>query len=114
MMRIYLAPAKLDDAVAFYERLLGEKCELRFKYSEAGLELASIGSVLLVAGSEDRLAAFRQTQATFLVDSIDDFRSWLLESGAEILDEPKKVPTGRNMRARHPDGAVVEYVEHAG
>lgn len=113
LMRIYLAPAQLDYGVAFYEAVFGEKCDLRFKYTEAGLELAGIGPVLLVAGPEDGLAAFRQTQATFLVDSIDDFRSWLLEHGAVILDEPKKVPTGRNMRAQHPDGAIIEYVELA-
>ena len=55
---------------------------------------------------------FRQTQATFLVDSIEDFKSWLLGTGAVILEEPKKVPTGRNMRVRHPDGTIIEYVEH--
>lgn len=113
LMRIYLASAQLDDGVTFYEAVFGEKCGLRFEYIEAGLELAGIGPMLLVAGPEDRVAAFRQTQATFLVDSIDDFRNWLLEHGAVILDEPKKVPTGRNMRARHPDGAIIEYVELA-
>lgn len=53
-----------------------------------------------------------QTQITFLVDSIDDFRNWLLGAGAVVLEEPKKVPTGRNMRVRHPDGTIIEYVEH--
>ncbi len=111
--RIYLAPSDLDKAVAFYEKLFGERCDMHFKYAEAGLELASIGSVLLIAGTEDRLRTFRQTKATFLVDSLDEFRIWLLEAGAVILDEPKGVPTGRNIRVRHPDGAVIEYVEHA-
>jgi predicted enzyme related to lactoylglutathione lyase len=112
-LRIYLAQDKLDSTVAFYEGLFGARCNMRFKYSGAGLELASIGPVLLVAGPEDRLSAFGHTQATFLVDSLDEFRRWLTESGSEILDEPKKVPTGRNMRASHPDGTIVEYVEHA-
>ncbi len=50
LTRIYLAPSGLDKAVAFYEKLFCVKCDLRFKYVEAGLELASIESVLLIAG----------------------------------------------------------------
>ena len=112
MTRIYLVPANLDGAVAFYETLLGVKCDLRFEYAEAGLELAGIGPMLLIAGSEEKLHSFRQTQATIIVDSIEDFRNWLQEAGAVILEEPKNVPTGRNMRVRHPDGTIIEYVEH--
>ena len=63
--------------------------------------------------SEEKLHSFKSTRATFLVDSIDDFRNWLLNVGAVILEEPKKVPTGRNMRVLHPDGTIVEYVEHS-
>jgi predicted enzyme related to lactoylglutathione lyase len=112
LARIYLDPADLNETVEFYEKLFGVECDLRLKYAEVGLELTGIGPVLLIAGSEERLRNFRQTQATFLVDSIDDFRNWLLGAGAVILEEPKKVPTGRNMRVRHPDGTVIEYVEH--
>jgi hypothetical protein len=32
----------------------------------------------------------------------------------KITEPPKRVPTGSNMRVRHPDGTVVEYVEHDG
>ena len=49
---------------------------------------------------------------TFLVDSLQAFKLHLEQSGVEILSQPKDVPTGRNMRVRHPDGLVVEYVEH--
>ena len=31
-----------------------------------------------------------------------------------IIEQPKLVPTGMNMRGRHPDGMIVEYVEHNG
>ncbi len=68
MTRIYLVPANLDDAVAFYETLLGVKCDLRFECAEAGLELAGVGPMLLIAGSEEKLHSFRQTQATIIVD----------------------------------------------
>jgi predicted enzyme related to lactoylglutathione lyase len=112
LTRVYLSPADLNETVKFYEKLFGVKCDLRLKYAEVGLELAGIGPVLLIAGSKERLRNFKQTQATFLVDSIDDFRNWLSAAGAVILEEPKKVPTGRNMRVRHPDGTIIEYVEH--
>ncbi len=67
---------------------------------------------MLISGSENHLAPFKKTKITCLVDSVDDFKTFLQEHGATILDPPKSVPTGRNMRARHMDGLVVEYVEH--
>jgi hypothetical protein len=33
-------------------------------------------------------------------------------NGAAIIDEPKQVPTRRNMRACNPDGLIVEYAAH--
>jgi len=97
----------------FYENIFGEKCRLRFKYADAGLELANVGSILLIAGSDEALFPFKTTQATFLVDSLNDFKDKLVQYRAVILEEPKKVPTGANMRVKHPDGTVIEYVEHA-
>ena len=35
-----------------------------------------------------------------------------LKSGATLLKEPKQVPTGMNMLAKHPDGTRIEYVQH--
>jgi hypothetical protein len=32
--------------------------------------------------------------------------------GAEMLQPVTPVPTGFQVRARHPDGLVVEYVQH--
>ena len=86
---------------------------MRFEIPQIGLELAQIGDILLIAGSEEALKPFRSTQATFLVDSLDEFKAYLEEKGAEIIRGPDKVPTGRNMTVRHPDGSVIEYVEHS-
>ncbi len=72
LTRIYLAPADLDETVAFYEKIFGVKCDQRFEYAEAGLELAGIGPILLIAGSDEKLHNIKLTQATFIVDSIDD------------------------------------------
>ncbi len=112
LMRVYLSPEDLDRAIAFYEDIFGERCQLRFKYEDAGLELANVGSVLLIAGPDRILRRFKNTLATFLVDSLNDFKEEFTKIGVVILEEPKKVPTGMNMRVKHPDGTIVEYVEH--
>src|SRR5690242_12787623 len=113
LTRVYTSPDNLDQTIAFYEQLFGEKSNLRFKYPEVGLELASVNAVLLIAGSEAALAPFKTTSATFGVDSLLEAREILLQNGATILEEPKTVPTGQNMHVKHPDGTLIEYVERA-
>lgn len=102
----------LDQAVVFYEEVLGEKCSLRFEYPQINLELAQVGNILLIRGSDEALKPIRGTQATFLVDSVIEYKNFLLKVGAEMINDIKEVPTGRNMTVRHSDGTIVEYVEH--
>ncbi|HIH75673.1 MAG TPA: VOC family protein [Methanosarcina sp.] len=110
LSRLYVTD--LNSALEFYKELLGEPATMHFEMPQIGLELAQVGNVLLIAGSEETLKPFRRTQATFLVDSLDEFRAYLEEKGAEILRGPARVPTGRNMTVKHADGSVIEYVEH--
>lgn len=102
----------IEVSIDFYEKILNEKCKLRFKYPQEDLELAQIGNILILAGSNEALKPFRETQATFLVDSVVDFRNFLLDNGATIIRDLKAVPTGMNMTVKHLDGTIVEYVEH--
>ncbi len=74
-------------------------------------ELVGIGDVLVVAGTDDALAPIRGSLGPWIVTDIDETRKVLIDSGAEIIREIASVPTGRMMYARHPDGAVVEYVQ---
>ncbi|HAW52385.1 MAG TPA: glyoxalase, partial [Flavobacteriales bacterium] len=108
LTRIFVDSAELENSLFFYEKLCGEKCELRFKYPEKGLELAMVGSILLISGSAERLKPFIETQVTILVDSIDEFLEFHTTHNSTILEYPKSVPTGKNMRVRHPDGLVAE------
>jgi predicted enzyme related to lactoylglutathione lyase len=101
-----------DSAIAFYENLFDEKCSRRFTYKEINLEIARVGAVLIIAGSNEALQPFRTTQATFLVDSIHAYRDFLLKNGASIIRDLQNVPTGINMTVQHFDGTIVEYVEH--
>jgi len=112
LVRRCLPLDRFDAAVRFNETLIGQPARLRFDYPERSLKLAQVASLLLIAGTEESLAPFVATAATFLVDDIAAFASALPEMGAEIIAPPKPVPTGWNMLVRHPDGMLVEYVEH--
>ncbi|MGY0371980.1 VOC family protein [Clostridium sp. JNZ J1-5] len=102
----------IDKSIEFYEKILNQKCSLRFKITEANLELAQIANILIIGGSDEALKPFKNTQATFLVDSIIEFKDFLLDNGATIIRDLKEVPTGMNMTVKHLDGTIVEYVEH--
>lgn len=102
----------IEQSITFYEKVLNERCNLRFKYPQMNLELAQIRNILIIAGSDEALEAFRDTQSTFLVDSIVEFKAFLLNNGATIVRDLKRVPTGMNMTVKHADGTIVEYVEH--
>lgn len=102
----------IEKAIEFYEGIFNEKCKIRFNYSQANLELAQIGNLLILGGTEEALYPFKDTQATFLVDSILEFKEYLLNNGATIIRDLKEVPSGMNMTVKHFDGTIVEYVEH--
>ena len=108
LTRVYLPREKMNDALAFYESVFGER---RFRIEYEGLDIASVGPFFLCAGSKEALEPYRDMNTIVLVDSLSDFKEKLLNGGAEILSEPRQLPTGLNMIAKHPDGSVVEYVE---
>lgn len=102
---------EMDKSVEFYENMLNVKGSGRLKYTEMNLELEQVGDILLLCGSEEALQPFRDTKATFLVDSITEYREFLLNNGATIIRDLKEVPSGMNMTLKHLDGTIVEYVE---
>ena len=112
LVRRCLPLEALDAAVAFHERLIGQPARLRFDYPEYDLKLAQVASILFIAGTQKSLAPFTATHATFMVDDISAFETHLPTVGASIVETAKSVPTGWNMLARHPDGTLVEYVQH--
>lgn len=109
LSRIYVND--MDAAISFYEGLLGEKCQNRFKYPQASLEIARINNILIIAGTDEALKPFKDTNATFSVDSLEEFKTFLLNNGAEIIRDIQQVPTGWNMTVKHKDGLQVEYVQ---
>ncbi|MEW2087541.1 hypothetical protein [Streptomyces sp. NPDC005283] len=100
----------LDRALPALRDLTGQESGRRFAHGD--VEVASIGGFLLVAGTDEALAPFRDVQSTVLVDDLDGVQALLDTRGGEILSGPNQAPTGRNAIVRHPGGVVVEYVEH--
>lgn len=110
LTRVYTGDIKVT--LEFYEKLTGKTTELRFRYDQVGLELAQVGDFLILAGTESALAPFRETVLTVLVRNLDEARSLLTGLNSQIIRDIREVPTGRNMTLRHPDGLIVEYIEH--
>jgi len=106
--RVYAAD--LDDVVPALSRVTGRPVTNRFSLPN-GLQLATVGRILVVAGDDETLAPYRATQATLIVDDLDRCRAALAAEGARIVRGPQEVPTGRNLTAVLPGGATVEYVE---
>lgn len=109
--RLYVSREQLEAGIAFYEAFFGEPCGVRESYPAIGVEAAQVGSFLLLAGPEQALEPFKNTQANLLVDSIEEWKDFLLKHGATIIEGPKQAPTGMEMRVMHPDGAQIKYVQ---
>ena len=104
----------IDEAVSYYEKLLSVKCEMYINYREIGIELAQVGDFLILAGQDENLKSFKDTKATLQVDSVMEFKEYLLNNGSEIIRDIKPVPTGYNLTVKNPDGVVLEYVQFSG
>jgi hypothetical protein len=100
----------VDAALAPLATVTGEPISTRFAMPN-GLELATVGHVLVVAGDERTLEPYRATVATLIVDDLDECRALLDRTGARIVRGPQAVPTGRNLTAKLPGGLQIEYVE---
>lgn len=100
---------EMDKSLPLYEKLLGEKCSFRQRVKI--VELAQVGTVLLMSAPEPVMAQMRKVDLAMLVDSVQEWREALVKDGAVVLEEPKEVPNGVNMTVRHTDGTVAEYVE---
>jgi hypothetical protein len=101
----------LDDALPLYERLAGGGPVRRFSFQS--VELAWIGPFLLLAGSADALAPYRDRVASLVVDDIDDAARQIVRAGGELIEGPAPAPNGARLIARHPDGALFEYLQIA-
>lgn len=113
---IFVEPEALGPTIDFYTALLSGRVTMRFAYPGAGLDLAAVSSdrlsVLIIAGAPERRAPFEATRLTVKVDRLEPVIALFAAEGCEQLEPIQKTPVGRKTRFRHPDGMVVEYVDH--
>jgi predicted enzyme related to lactoylglutathione lyase len=117
LVRVYVAPGELDDAIEFYEKVLGVECDMYISIPpdpdpSVGLTLAAVGSFLILEGSPEQLAPHQAAIGTLLVDDIEPYFERLIAHGAEIVQLPAERLGGAGFTVRHPDGSVMEYVHH--
>ncbi|MEG3626691.1 VOC family protein [Streptomyces poriticola] len=108
-LRIYVDD--LDQAIPFYEGLAGGRAH---RFERGGVEVAAVGCFLLMSGPEEQLSLLRRVAATVAVTDVEEACRVLGGLGADIIAGPVATPAGRNLIARHPDGAVYEYVDRRG
>ncbi|WP_089104094.1 VOC family protein [Streptomyces hyaluromycini] len=98
----------IETAIPFYERLSGGRAQ---RFERGGVQVAAVGSFLLMSGPEAELEVLRKVAATIAVKDVDAARRLLDDLGARIIAGPVATPAGRNLIAMHPDGSVFEYVD---
>lgn len=80
---------------------------------DAGLELATVGNVLLIANPNPPGEAARATAFTLLlVASVPDDVATVEALGAQVTEPVADGPAGRRARGRFPDGTLVELIDH--
>ena len=83
---------------------------LRFGHA-AGLQLALVGDVLVLAAADAVLEPFRSTDVTVIVDDLDGAISQAQAAGAVISRPPAAQAVGRNVTLSFPAGPVIEFVQ---
>ncbi|MBL1083885.1 VOC family protein [Streptomyces actinomycinicus] len=101
----------LEAAIPFYERLAGGRAH---RFRRGGVQVAAVGSFLLMSGPEQELEILRKVAATIAVENVDEAHRLLTELGAQVVAGPVPTPVGRNLLAVHPDGSVFEYADQSG
>jgi predicted enzyme related to lactoylglutathione lyase len=97
----------LEAAIPLYEELAQAPAA---KFGFRDVELARVGPFLLLAGNT---AAYRDRTATIQVADLAPVLAALESAAGEILEGPSPAPNGTRLIARHPDGAIFEYIESA-
>ena len=112
LVRRHVPIAQFDVTVMFYERLFGESARLRVDVAPRAHRIAQVSAMLIVGAAADQLEAMREIGAAYLVEDLDAIAAVLRSMGAELDGPAIDISTGRFVMVRHPDGMLVEYVEH--
>jgi len=112
---VFCDQGTLVETVRFYKALTSVSLDMDMDIPESGLHVVAVGSFLILEMDQkklDRAAQAVETHVTVLVANLDDTVAQLVASGAEVVQQRWDSPPGPGMRLRHPDGMLVEYLEH--
>lgn len=115
LVRVFPALGELVKTVRFYETLTGVPLDQDMDIPEAGLHVVAVGRFLILEidpAKLDRVEQATKTQVTIIAPHLDETVTRQVAAGAEIVQERWSAPPGPGIRLRHPDGLLVEYVEH--
>jgi predicted enzyme related to lactoylglutathione lyase len=99
---------EIDTALPTYQALTGSDDVHRFSFGT--VQLAQVGSFLLIQGGTDET---RSRVATVLAPDIDAVLETVTDHGGTVIDGPGRGPNGRRLIAAHADGSIWEYIETA-
>jgi hypothetical protein len=102
LARLNVDPDELDDRIAFCQRALGVAWDSRMPIPEAGLELATVGNLLLIGNPNPPGEVPRATAFTLLVASVADYLGGLEGTGAAAMEPISTSPAGNRSRVRSP------------
>ncbi|MFF2911597.1 VOC family protein [Paenibacillus sp. NPDC057934] len=105
--------SNLEEAVQYYERLVGNPSDRNWTIPEAGLSLATVYPYVIVAGTDEALQPARHLRSVVYVDSMDELKALLKKEGTIIIRD-QHGPIGPSIFVEHPDGTFIEYVEPEG
>jgi predicted enzyme related to lactoylglutathione lyase len=111
-VRVFCGPGELVNTVRFYERLTQTRLDMDMDIPEAGLHVVGVGSFLILQLDPEERGLAAQTSVTVLNADLDEAVERQVAAGAEIIQERWEGPVGAGTRLRHPDGLIVEYLEH--
>jgi hypothetical protein len=111
LARRFVHPDDLDDEIAFYSRALGARCDSRTPIPEAGLELATVGNLLLIGNPKPPGEVAGATAFTLLVASVVDYVAGLEGTDTELTEPISTEPSGSRTRVRYPDGTLAEVID---
>ena len=98
----------LDAAVTAYERLTGATA---VRYAHGSVATAAVGPFLLMSGPPGPMEVLSKIRATLAVRDVEEAARDVRAAGGTVLAGPTPTPAGRSVVARHPDGAIFEYVD---
>lgn len=112
LVRVLAAPGELGAVVDFYSALTGAEPDMDMAWPEAGMHMVAIAEFLILELDPERHPLPAATRATVIVADLAAALTTAVGHGATVLEAPHPAPVGAAARLEHPDGLLVEYLEH--